>query len=76
MAYVQDVRRDTHVRTNIEIDDALMDEALRESGLRTKREIVDVALKTFVRIQRQREILKLKGALHWEGDLDAMRTDD
>ncbi len=64
------------MRTNIEIDDALMDEALRGAGLKTKRETVDLALKTLVRLHRQREFLKLKGRLQWEGDLDAMRIDD
>jgi Arc/MetJ family transcription regulator len=64
------------MRTNIEIDDALMNEALSGTGLKTKRETVDLALKTLVRLQRQREFLKLKGKLPWEGDLDAMRTDD
>ena len=62
------------MRTNIVIDDALMDEALRESGARTKREAVEMALRTLVRIRRQERIRALRGALAWDGDLDARRA--
>lgn len=57
------------------IDDALMQEAMRASGLKTKRAVVEAALRDFIRLQRQREIMKLRG-IGWEGDLDAMRRDD
>ncbi len=63
------------MRTNIEIDDRLMAEALKLSGARTKREAVDLALQALVRLERQAEIRKFRGKLMWEGDLDAMRTD-
>ncbi|MFN3943565.1 MAG: type II toxin-antitoxin system VapB family antitoxin [Allosphingosinicella sp.] len=63
------------MRTNIEIDDALVTEAMERSGARTKREAVDRALRDFVRLQRQLDILKLRGKLKWEGDLDQMRLD-
>jgi Arc/MetJ family transcription regulator len=63
------------MRTNIEIDDKLMAEALEASGARTKREAVELGLQTLVRLKRQREIRKFRGKLAWEGDLDAMRTD-
>ena len=63
------------MRTNIEIDDALMAEALATSGARTKREAVTLALETLIRIRRQQAIRQLRGKLRWEGDLDAMRTD-
>jgi Arc/MetJ family transcription regulator len=62
------------VRTNIVIDDALMAEAMRSTGLRTKREVVDTALRTLIRIAGQRKILELEGTIDWEGDLGAMRA--
>jgi len=63
------------MRTNIVIDDQLMRETLRATGLRTKREAVELGLRTLLRLKRQSEIRKFRGKLHWEGDLDAMRTD-
>jgi Arc/MetJ family transcription regulator len=62
------------MRTNIEIDDGLMDEALRASGARTKREAVELGLNTLVRLKRQEQLRRLRGA-GWDGDLDAMRRD-
>lgn len=62
------------MRTNIMLDDRLVDEAMRLSGIRTKREVVDTALRAFIRLQRQRAVLGLEGSVAWEGDLDAMRT--
>lgn len=56
------------MRTNIEIDDKL-------TGLKTKRETVELALQTIVRLQRQGEFKQLRGKVKWVGDLDAMRTD-
>ncbi len=63
------------MRTNIEIDDGLMAEALQATGLRTKREAVELGLRTLLRLRRQAEIRSLKGQLDWSGDLDAMRSD-
>lgn len=63
------------MRTNIVIDDKLMQEALRATGLKTKKEAVDLALRTLLRLQRQRQIRSLRGRLDWRGDLDAMRSD-
>jgi Arc/MetJ family transcription regulator len=63
------------VRTNIVIDDKLMRETLRATGLKTKREAVEEGLRTLLRLQRQAEIRKLRGKLHWKGELNAMRTD-
>jgi len=62
------------MRTTIEIDDRLMAEALRLSGARTKREVVDLALRTLVRHCRQEKLRGLRG-LGWKGDLAAMRFD-
>ncbi len=63
------------MRTNIEIDDKLMKETLKATGLKTKREAVELAMRTLVRLKGQEEIKKLRGKLHWEGDLEAMRLD-
>lgn len=63
------------MRTNIEIDDALMAEAMTAFGVATKREMVDRALRDAVRYARQRRALDELRGIGWEGDLDAMRTD-
>ncbi|MDN3637662.1 type II toxin-antitoxin system VapB family antitoxin [Simiduia curdlanivorans] len=62
------------MRTNIVIDDTLMDEALRFSGLATKREAVEEGLKVLIRLKKQESVKGFRGKLKWEGDLDAMRT--
>ena len=63
-----------HMRTNIVIDDELMDQALKLTGLKTKREAVELGLKTLIRLARQERIKTLRGKLQWEGDLESMRT--
>lgn len=63
------------MRTNIVIDDALMAEAMRATGLRTKREAVELGLKTLLRLGKQEETRRFRGKLAWTGYLDAMRTD-
>lgn len=61
------------MRTNIVIDDQLMDEALKATGFSTKKEAVEQGLKLLVRQNKQQAIRKLRGKLKWEGDLDEMR---
>lgn len=63
------------MRTNIVIDDELMADAMKASGARTKREAVELGLKTLLRLRRQLDIRRYRGKLPWSGDLDAMRTD-
>lgn len=63
------------MRTNIVIDDKLMKDTLRATGLKTKREAVELGLRTVLRLRRQAEIRRWRGKLDWKGDLDAMRTD-
>ncbi|APR04095.1 type II toxin-antitoxin system VapB family antitoxin [Thauera chlorobenzoica] len=63
------------MRTNIVIDDNLMNEALRATGLKTKREAVELGLKTLLRLRQQEEIRQFRGKLDWQGDLEEMRTD-
>jgi Arc/MetJ family transcription regulator len=61
------------MRTNIDIDDEVLDEARRLTGLATKRETVDFALRELVARQRRLGVLKLAGRVHWEGDLTESR---
>lgn len=63
------------MRTNIVIDDQLMDESLRVTGLKTKREAVELGLRTLVRLHQQAEIRQFRGKLDWQGDLEAVRKD-
>jgi len=63
------------VRTNIVIDDKLMRDTLRATGLKTKREAVEEGLRTLLRLSKQARIRQFRGKLHWEGDLNAMRSD-
>jgi Arc/MetJ family transcription regulator len=63
------------MRTNIVIDDTLMADALKASGVRTKREAVELGLRALIRIRRQEQIRHFRGKLAWDGDLDAMRLD-
>ena len=61
------------MRTNIEIDDRLLSEAMRASGCRTKRATVEEGLRLLARKNAYRAILALRGKVHWEGDPDALR---
>ncbi len=62
-------------RTNIEIDDVLVEEAMRLTGARTKREIVDIALRRLVeKGSLYRSLRSLRGQLEWEGDIDSARA--
>ena len=63
------------VRTNIVIDDELMAEALQATGLATKRETVELGLRTLLRLRRQADVRRFRGKLAWSGDLEAMRSD-
>lgn len=63
------------MRTNIVIDDRLMEEALRVSGKKTKKAAVEEGLRLMIKLKTQNNIKQLKGRLKWQGDLDQMRTD-
>lgn len=63
------------MRTNIEIDDKLMADALVATGLKTKREAVELGLKTVLRLKQQEEFRQFRGKLNWQGNLDQMRRD-
>lgn len=63
-------------RTNIEIDDVLVEKAMRLTGVRTKREVVDIALRRLIQKGNvYRSLRRLRGKLSWEGDIDRMRAD-
>lgn len=74
--YIQSIHtRGDDMRTNIVIDDQLMDNAISVSGFKTKKETVEDALRLYIKIKDQREILRYKGKIEWEGDLESMRRD-
>jgi len=63
------------MRTNIIIDDTLMADVLKATGVKSKREAVELGLKTLLLLKQQEAIKAYKGKLKWEGDLEKMRTD-
>ena len=63
------------MRTNIEIDDQLMRAAMRASGRKTKRDVVEAALRLLVQTKARADIRRLRGRIEWEGDLDESRSD-
>jgi Arc/MetJ family transcription regulator len=63
------------MRTNIVIDDQLMADALQATGLKTKREVVEMGLQTLIKLKQQEKIKAFKGQLKWEGNLEEMRSD-
>jgi Arc/MetJ family transcription regulator len=64
-----------HMRTNILIDDDLMEAAMLATGVKSKKDAVELGLQTLVRLHRQQSIRDFKGKLQWDGDLDEMRID-
>ena len=63
------------MRTNVVVDDELMESALRVSGLRTKKDAIEAGLKLLVKVKSQEEIKRLRGKLKLSGNLDEMRLD-
>lgn len=63
------------MRTNVVIDDKLMNRALRSSGCRTKKATIEMGLQLLVQINSQKKLRQLKGKITWEGDLEEMRRD-
>jgi len=61
------------MRTNIVIDDTLMHDALKATGLTTKKEAVEMGLKLLVKQNKQQALRKLRGKIIWESDLNKMR---
>ena len=63
------------MRTNIVIDDDLMRDALKATGAKTKRDAVEMGLRTLLQLRKQQQIKSLRGRIHWQGDLERMRVD-
>ena len=63
------------MRTNIVIEDQLMRDAMQASGARTKREAVELGLRTLVNLDQQKRIKDFRGRLPWDGDLESQRLD-
>jgi Arc/MetJ family transcription regulator len=63
------------MKTNIEIDDVLVIDALKVTGLTAQKEVVELALKLLIQMKNQEAIRAWRGKLAWEGDLDSLRTD-
>lgn len=63
------------MRTNIVIDDELMEKAMKATGLKTKRAVVEAGLRKLIQLDEQAQIRGYFGKLRWEGDLDEMRRD-
>ena len=61
------------MRTNIDLDEGLVSRGLLISGLRTKKDLVNMALREFIRKNDQKKILELRGKIQWHGDLELMR---
>ena len=61
-------------RFDVEIDDTLMREALRATGLQTEADVVKLGLETLVRIHQQGRLRDLRGKVDWQGDLGEMRS--
>lgn len=62
------------MRTNVVIDEELIDRARALTGIKTKREVIHKALLTLIQLRQQEQVRNLRGKLHWEGDLDDLRT--
>jgi len=61
------------MRTNVVLDESLVEQAKQLTGLKTTRAVIDEALRTLVLLRQQAEIRSMRGRLHWEGDLAALR---
>jgi len=63
------------MKTNIDVDDALIADALQATGLDTPDQVIKLALQMLLQIKQQEAIKAFRGKLAWEGNLDALRTD-
>lgn len=64
----------TCIRTNIVLDKQLLEAVLQSTGIKTRRELIEYALRELVRHKQQRRLLSLKGTIQWDGDLEALRA--
>ena len=70
-----DTHRRWHVRTNVVINDGLMESALKTSGIKTKKEAIEEGLKLLVQMKNQEKIRRFRGKLKWTGSLEEIRLD-
>ena len=61
------------MRTNIVLDDKLVEEGMRLTGVKTKRELVNLALRELIERRRRKNLLKFEGKIEWEGNLNEIR---
>ena len=61
-------------RTNVVLDEDLISKCLKITGIKTRRALIDHALRELLRHKRQKRILELKGKIDWEGDLESWRS--
>ncbi|AHJ27744.1 type II toxin-antitoxin system VapB family antitoxin [Nodularia spumigena CS-584] len=59
---------------NIVIDEKLIDDAIKATGIKTQREVIELGLKTLIKLKEQEKIKTYRGNLKWEGDLEEIRT--
>ncbi|GAX35244.1 MULTISPECIES: type II toxin-antitoxin system VapB family antitoxin [unclassified Nodularia (in: cyanobacteria)] len=59
---------------NIVIDEKLIDDAIKATGIKTQREVIELGLKTLIKLKQQEKIKTYRGNLKWEGDLEEIRT--
>jgi Arc/MetJ family transcription regulator len=64
------------MRTNIDIDDKLLEDAIKWTGFKSKKETVNHALEELIKLEKRKKLLSLRGKVKWEGNLDEMRTYD
>lgn len=62
------------MKTSVEVDNALVIDALKVTGLTAQDEVIELALKILIQMKHQEAIKSLRGKLCWDGDLEAMRT--
>ncbi|MBP6430742.1 MAG: type II toxin-antitoxin system VapB family antitoxin [Ferruginibacter sp.] len=62
------------MRTNIDIDDKLLKEAMKYVKLSSKKELVNHALDELIRLEKRKKLMALKGKINWVGNLDEMRS--
>jgi len=67
------IHKEKKMRTNVVLDDDLVNRARELTGLKTKRAVIDEALRTLIRMYEQKGVRELRGKLNWEGDLNEMR---
>ncbi len=67
------MEKEAVMRTNIVLDDELVNNCIKATGIKTKKSLIDYALKELLRHKKQRRILELKGKVTWEGNLNEMR---